>query len=344
MAITLRWDITNKCSLNCIHCYNYNERYNVSDITKNKILKIINNIPSKDIKFIKLSGGEPFEFNELSYLTDLLRDTNIDFGITTNGMFKQNYENKKVLLNERLKFITFSLDGCTKEEAQIFRKNVDFNFVIDNIKLVKKIRSDIKIAIILIINKLNYKNIFNILDFYFNNINIDKICLTNLKVTNNKIKELKCSDDEINNVLSQVDNFKINNKNNSKIELSLTCNKVIDYIDFKSDISLDYKCTAGRETGYIDSLGNLLPCTAIAEHISYNSIKNSNEYSLIDNPFWDIWMKEEFEKVYQYDLEYRYSNNIELFRKSECLKCKHREQKCSSCYFRSGEKLNYEYK
>ena len=342
MGIILRWDITNKCSLNCIHCYNHNTRESVNEINNREDLnKIITNLPQDSIRFMKLLGGEPFEFSEIVFLTDQLKRNNIKFGITTNGMFEKNKENISIINNPKLVFITFSLDGHNQQSAEVFRRNIDFNSVIQNIELVKMLRPEIPISIILILNKFNFTNIYSILDYFFNIIKINKICLTDLKITHQNLSKMKCDKNDLIEVVKQVNKFKSNTNTQCNIELNFGCNMMLKDLYHNqdlvtSDISLDYRCTAGRDSGYIDYLGNLLPCDAILENENYSNIKESREYSLVDNDFWDIWVKPEFDNVYKYDLEFRYGSNINVTKSDDCMNCNYRETRCSKCFFQRG--------
>ena len=330
-VLKIRWNITNNCSLNCPHCYNIATRLKHRyELSKEELSIIISKLPSQYIKFIKLSGGEPFEYNNLPFLLEELCNKKICFGFVTNGIYKTNVLTK---YRKYFKFITFSLDGNNQSLACILRPNINFSYVIENIVETKNNFPRIKIGINLILNKLNYKYIFNILNYFFEEIGIDKLSISNLNVTQKKFEKLRCGKLEWNIAFAQVINFIDFYKNKygryPSIEFSISCPIKLNNIEKIPKQYIGYVCNAGKTTAFIDNYGNLFPCDAISQTNYYDDLVNSNAYSLLNNSFESIWLNKLFNDVYEFDVRRRYSA---FFAKKECLKCEFLKI-CSRCFY-----------
>jgi MoaA/NifB/PqqE/SkfB family radical SAM enzyme len=304
-------------------------------LSKENLKNIIENIPSGFIRFIKLSGGEPFCFEHFVFLADLLKEKKISFGVTTNGMFDFQH-NFFLLKNKCFNFLTFSLDGITEKEVKTFRKKLDCRKVFSNIKQIKKYYPEKKIAVNLILNKNNHHNIEQIIHFFFSEILIDKLNITQLKVTNDKIRNYKCSDMDIVKVIRKIKFLKKEYlEKYSKtidIDLSFDCNKNFSILDknlIDDETNLDYRCLAGRTSGFITSEGILIPCEKVLESQKSAAYIDS-KYSLMNNKFWDIWDSELFHLVYKNDIDFRRGKVKTV---SNCDDCEYRKNRCGWCIF-----------
>jgi len=173
--IILRWNITNKCSMECNHCYNKNLRnsYDI-DMCESDVIKIINNLPTDAIRYVKLSGGEPFESDLLPPICKNLSSSFIDYGISTNGMFDYN-EFNYVFSSDRCKFVAISLDGFLEKHFNTFRNKASADIVFKNMRIIKEKHPGIKMAINLVLNRDNFSDIEEILSEIFFSLYIDKV-------------------------------------------------------------------------------------------------------------------------------------------------------------------------
>ncbi len=126
-------EITNRCNLNCVTCYN---RSGLNKVTKELSLKQIEDtinlfLPYGLERFL-FSGGEPTLHSEFDKILDLIdKYPQLTFGIVTNG----TNPNKKLIeyLNSKANFkLQISLDGSSEETNSKtrgkgnFAKTVDF--------------------------------------------------------------------------------------------------------------------------------------------------------------------------------------------------------------------------
>jgi len=326
MKTIIRWNLTNKCRLNCLHCYNKKYRESFSDVALRDKITIVNKLPPKNV-LIKLSGGEPFDDPSLLDVCNKLDQREIEFGLTTNGNFDME---KYCALFElaSLKFLTFSLDGIN-EEQMVLRKGGDvLEKARKNILNLRKHYPSIRIAINMLLTKRNYLILNNILNTYFNKWEVDKVCISELQPTNILAKNLKCNKNEISFALQQVKEFK-NPKRNKiyNIELDIECSKKFKGL-ICEEINLDYYCGAGRNMSFIDSSGYLLPCESIIWWKWYSTYIDSR-YNLLKNDYWDILDLPMFHYAYHYNLDFR-EGNVNKY--SDCYYCSFKK-KCARCPF-----------
>lgn len=330
MGINLRWDITNNCKMNCIHCYNSDFRKSRYDVLNSgDIETIINKLPRDKIRVVKLMGGEPFDSDYIDTICNKLDQRGLSFGITTNGDFEFEFCDAIAFSKKSFSYITFSMDGY-KDEAKLFRKNLNVDNVISNIKAMKRKYPNIAVCLNLIINTINYSSIYDILKFYVQ-LGIEKINITNLSGKKTIVDRYQCNNTQIISAIKDISRF-ADDYYNIIIECGFCCNKMTEQLDsaISNRISFDYRCLAGREIGYIDYMGNLLPCEAILKQEElYYSYISKGEYSLLQHDFNSIWMKKAFFEVYKHDIYFRYKN--EAINPS-CMNCSSKKV-CGDCFY-----------
>ena len=84
---TLRIQLTDECNLNCVYCCNEGTKNDYSIIKNTNLIRFIHACYDVlGIKRVKLTGGEPLEYDES--ISDLIKNVNrkgIDFSIVTNA-------------------------------------------------------------------------------------------------------------------------------------------------------------------------------------------------------------------------------------------------------------------
>ena len=329
MAITIRWDITKNCNLHCKHCSAYEDMNNSnnSQLALQDIISIMQKFSGEKINLIKLLGGEPLLRNDLNKIIIEANVLNIPIGFTTNGTVPFGKDIQELIIANKLRYITFSLDSENDSINATLRSPNTVKGIKDNIKYVSELKQKhqlpLKIAINCVINKNNFLDINNLLDFAIQNY-IDKISFSNL-VPRGRAKHLDSlivtSSQLIQTALIIANHFKNNNELIS-IEPSFAPALLADYIRVKYDMEfpeITYRCRASTELCYIDEIGRLYPCESIIS--KYPISKNS----LLEYSFRDIWNSEEFNKVFQ-EVEYGVEYSSEL-----CKSCKYRFKTCYPC-------------
>jgi MoaA/NifB/PqqE/SkfB family radical SAM enzyme len=135
---TIVWGITNRCMLQCKHCYDWDNIDKKDHLGLTQLIQILRKIELQGITHIQLSGGEPLaRFNDLiSIVQEASR--RIDFWILTSG-FGLTEEKAVALKKAGLKGVNISLDHWDEVSHNDFRNNSkSFEWVIKAIGNCRK--------------------------------------------------------------------------------------------------------------------------------------------------------------------------------------------------------------
>ncbi len=119
---TVVWGITNRCMLNCKHCYDWENIDKQDHLTLEQLKMILSKIMEQGIRHIQISGGEPLvRFNDLILLLKEASDK-VDFWLLTSG-FGLTPEKAKALKLAGLVGVSISLDHWEEKSHNNFRNN-----------------------------------------------------------------------------------------------------------------------------------------------------------------------------------------------------------------------------
>lgn len=187
----LHLEITGKCNLNCLHCYEgKKERKDMSIKTIKSLLK---QTEKMGIRRIRISGGEPFIHPKITKVIDLINKKKIRISnIITNGILLSR--NIKVLKNLKYPItVTVSIDGI--EPKTVMVRGIDpkeckkyMDTIESNIFKLKKIGS--KIRVNTVINGINLFHLSN-MHYYFKKLPIDEWTISIPKIKGNFEKNIK---------------------------------------------------------------------------------------------------------------------------------------------------------
>ena len=154
MITNIAIEISNKCNLNCLHCY-YAEKSNDTDMALEDFCLILNKF--KHLEKVIISGGEPLmNLQIVDILNECIKHDHIQFTITTNG----------TLFNERIIncykessniHFQISLEGSHEELNDIIRGEGTFKQVIANVQKLASIDSN-RLKLRMTVNGLNYSD------------------------------------------------------------------------------------------------------------------------------------------------------------------------------------------
>lgn len=176
-------EIMNKCNLKCKHCrvtYHGNLMKDVSPEFMDfdyftKIIDCISHLIQKSHCF-QFSTVEPLFHKDIFRMMDYVSRYNkhIEYPLLSNGMLL-NKKNIRELLKRNVPSISISLDGCTKEVVESFKTNTDFDRVVSNIRLLKKLcQNKIEVRVVFVATKENINELVEYVDFC-KDLNIDRI-------------------------------------------------------------------------------------------------------------------------------------------------------------------------
>jgi len=157
-------NITEKCNLQCKHCYLTNKKQ--QDIAIEDLIKLIRDFYELHGLRIILTGGEPFLYGNLKQLLLFLKKVPLQKVLLTNGTLIKQKKELLPLLKENYFEVFVSLDGL-KDTHDEFRNVKCFQDTIEGIKLL--LHHDIHVTINTMIHARNV-NEFNALKQFIKNL------------------------------------------------------------------------------------------------------------------------------------------------------------------------------
>jgi len=153
----LHLEITGKCNLNCVHCYNNRWRNNeltTKELSHEQWLNIIKEGNSLNCERFNISGGEPLMYSNSKFelFLELINECKAPIILLTNGHLLTADKIKELTKSGNLIAVRISLDGLKSHNK--FRKGSDYKKVIDQIKLIQD-NSDLDIGVVTMLNNNN---------------------------------------------------------------------------------------------------------------------------------------------------------------------------------------------
>ncbi len=242
------WEITKKCNLNCIHCYNNSSMYSDYGLKTEDCYKIIDRLDG--IKNIIFTGGEAIIRKDIKEITSYARNKFDNLILQTNGKLIA-----KISDNFLQKFdeIDISIYGNMKTD-KMFKKTNDTGLK-GFLKKMKKLGLEFTVATVL--TSINANQMEYLADF-----SLDKgavgLRIQDFVPVGRGLSSLSIDASKSNTI-----------KSNLKKK----------YKDFVL-ISSDYECGGGDKFIEIDCRGNTSPCAFIE---SNESILEKNLKEVINN-------------------------------------------------------------
>jgi radical SAM protein with 4Fe4S-binding SPASM domain len=139
------WTLGNECPYRCRHCYSMSARKKGQDLTREGIIRIVEQLALNEIKTVNLGGNEPLFTNGsnprktlLPFIIRSLVERNIVVGLTTAGVtlnyLAEHYPEEARLLND----VDVSLDSPFADEHNVNRGAVLFTQAIAALRLCQQ--------------------------------------------------------------------------------------------------------------------------------------------------------------------------------------------------------------
>lgn len=275
------WDISSKCNLKCIHCgANDNLQRTSSKTEKKEYLNIANNI-SKIANEVVLLGGEPLLLECINDVLKVFIQNQVDVSFITNGQC--NSECFKGISTINTAFISF--DGLENTNDKIRGKGTwrkAIHFLDDIRKCETKFNT---IGVTLVLNKLNYKEVLDYIDF-FDNMQIDEISINLLDISGSaksNMLELELAKDVIITTLLKIAAHKTNHARLLIDTGSASLNKLIILRTGFTNLVYPSRCDALFGSAYCDMDGFMKPCRKYANLGLNLKVENASPFDY--NPF-----------------------------------------------------------
>lgn len=149
-------NISSKCNLKCAYCYAEERNNNKNDnLTLNEYYKLLNELKQiNDNIEISITGGEPLLNKDAVYIASRCKNLGFYVHLLTNGTLinKNNYKD----IAKNTDVIRISIDGPFDTVNDIHRGKGTFDKIINTISLLQSIDANIKLAMTVTKNNINY--------------------------------------------------------------------------------------------------------------------------------------------------------------------------------------------
>ncbi len=156
-------DITNRCNLRCLHCFNSSGDGN-NELSDKEIIRLIFEIVRIRPFNVCFSGGEPLLRRNLLFdCLEILASNSIRTVVLTNGTLL-NKKTIKTFLKLKVQEIEVSLDGPTEEIHNRLRGNSFFIKIIETLKTLKEMQFP-QYEVSLVITPFNWRELSSMIIF-----------------------------------------------------------------------------------------------------------------------------------------------------------------------------------
>ncbi|NHI94842.1 MAG: radical SAM protein [Candidatus Lokiarchaeota archaeon] len=152
------WTITDRCNLNCTHCY-LPKNNNHKELTYAESCKIIDELQQAKNMIIGFSGGEPLLRKDIFDLIKYVSDKQMSVALATNGLLIDENVAKK-LKDSGLGYVQISIDGL-EETHDIIRGEGTFQRALSAIK--NCLDAGLYVSMDVVITKLNVNQIHDLI-------------------------------------------------------------------------------------------------------------------------------------------------------------------------------------
>ena len=340
-------DITNKCNLNCKHCYNklkYSENSNYRQLSNKEIINLINILHKNNCEGINFLGGEPLIREDMVEIIEYCSKLNIYTSLTTNGILLNNKLYNE-LLHSGIGKIDVSLDGL-KNDNDFLRGKGTFDKVCNNLKAIKNCNHPKKvIRISYTITKTNVYNLFEFIKYMYD-LDINKFIIgTFLDVNQTDSDSMKINKKQL-SFYSEIEKVikNISIYYGKKIEIELNLRPMYIYFmknmyDVNLTNNLLYsKCAYKSGLKYIESNGRIHPCNVYILNEKTNfDLDTYNSYNV---NIFDRNLDFKISKFLNFFDNMFVSANKKRYAFSFCESCELKSI-CEPCPFQFKDRLDY---
>jgi radical SAM protein with 4Fe4S-binding SPASM domain len=337
----IKWDITCRCNLRCIHCSVGKEYFNdgIEEISVDQKLMIVDKMADAGVAGISLLGGEPLIMgDDFFYIIQHAISKGLKVSFVTNGILLSSRIIKRVV-DSGIDHVTISVDGPDKTCHEFIRGKGTFEKLIRNItELTAQIaekESPLKVNVNTVLNRINYLDIDKMIDLCVQ-MGANRwtlLCLGSIGYAGDNFECLAIApDDELDAVRRVAQRYSFGHHNGLNITLQVYP-LVIDYIEMKYNLKLPKSricCNASINFGFIGPDGNMYPCDRISnEHYIGYDIYGApiTPMSLIDHSFYEIWNSDYYTNMFKFIL-----NNDTYKNYHPCNHCKYlKNGYCNPC-------------
>lgn len=286
------WEITNACNYGCSYCiFSSTGRKAENELSLDKIKETLLQLKKLNFNYIKYTGGEPFLREDMIDILLYTKEIGMECDISTNAsFFTEDLVEKLTKID--LEMLHISLDGFNKESHEIVRGKKTFEPTIKGINLLKDKNKYIRIGYV--IHEHNENNLKDIVELC-ENLNASEVIFSLMEPVGRMKESSKfLAKKSIQQLRSELDLIKNNYKIKVNYNLPINENSVVIHESINKNSLNDNTCPGGTQFLFINSSGDVSPCTWITEkspqfilgslyNNSLNEILNSDKFNMFSN-------------------------------------------------------------
>lgn len=283
----IAFDITRRCTLNCLHCYNHSGENNEwKELSDEKLDRILRDLASVEPDSFCICGGEPLLRKEraFSFVEEgKQKYPSMDINMVTNGELVTR-EVAERMVTSNLSSIQFSMDGASSKTHDWLRnKQGVFQKVIQAIKYVDEERarynSDLLISIAFCPTKENIHEIDTAIKLC-EELHVELFRVQPLMLIGRAEKNLN------EKLLNRKEYSELSRKlHKRKIDHEISSRIMVDWIDPLDHIMVD----DSKEISFIqvNASGDLLLSPYIP--IAVGNLKNHSIHEYLERDYFELW-------------------------------------------------------
>lgn len=285
--------ITSGCNYNCKHCGNNSEIVKDTDLKKNEIYKLLDQMV--EIKLLKLNftGGEPTTDPNLVDYIRYVKGRIPRITITTNGSLITEKKAKE-LKEAGLNMAKISIDGLSKFHNEFRNYEGAYEKAINAVKNFQKYGIEVRVQSTL--TKYNREDLLKLMEV-LSDLGISHQTIVPVCPIGRADKEMMLSKEEYKDFITQMYKKVIyllekGNKTNFQIRPVFGARELFDSLKTTFEtLSMKYSCEALKNTMEIQPNGDVVPCSFLSVLIG-NVRKNTL------SEIWESDKSNEFRKLF----------------------------------------------
>jgi radical SAM protein with 4Fe4S-binding SPASM domain len=248
--INVNWELTLRCNLNCIHCYNESGRQQRGELTTSEALDLIEEIARMKVFILQFTGGEPLLRKDFWQLARHAKQVGLFLVLLTNGTLIDESAGKQIK-SIGFKEVRVSLDGASPTTHDFFRGTPGcFEKTIAGIQTL--LRKGVPVTIASMISRVNFQEAPEIIRL------AQKLGVKHLRIgfctmigrSTGNGDMLTLSREQIKGIILYV------NRRAKELAGELEINSFNDILGYKNEPI----CSAGKAFCVVTPEGDVLPC------------------------------------------------------------------------------------
>ncbi len=292
--------VTSRCNAKCPHCFFWQEKNSINnELTIDEIEKLAKS--TGKVLQVTLTGGSPELRKDLPEIVKIFSKycEPLNITICMNGYFTELIENHVKMIfdnvpNQRIT-IGLSLDGLFDEHDNLRKLNGSFKNVINTFECLRKIKinnPNLYIHCGIVISELNYKTASKTIHWAHNNLPLDMLKPTLVRLENQKEELLNQKVAETYFTLLEMENNQLNKNKSGFLEYLVKIKERILRSLYQDIYETGYSsiiCSACRENITIYPSGDIVRCDLLPK-----PIENLRNYNM---DLKKLWFSSDIEKV-----------------------------------------------